>query len=126
MVGEASLVVTGGLQTSQSAIPLISPAVYTPPPGGFALSWQSVGAGFALAGKTFVGTRQTSDVMRLSFYVHASSATYRFSSIDGGCSVTVSAPPDATTFSGTYTCGSVVDDSGAITVTAQGTFLASE
>ena len=124
--GVASLVVTGDLQTSQPAIPLASPAIYAPPPGSFALSWQSAGAGFALAGRTFVGSQPTSDVMRLTFFVHASSGTYRFTSIDGGCSVTVVEPPDATTFSGTFVCASVVDESGSITVTAQGAFLASE
>ena len=124
--GTASLVVTGGLQTSQPAIPLASPAIYAPPPGSFALSWQSAGAGFALAGATFVGSRPTSDVMRLSFFVHASSGTYRFTSIDGGCAVTVVEPPDATSFSGTFACASLVDESGTITVAAQGAFLASE
>lgn len=123
--GTASLVVTGDLQTSQPAIPLASPAIYAPPPGSFALSWQSAGDGFALAGPNFVGSRSTSNVMRLSFFVHASSGTYRFTSIDGGCSVTVVQPPDAVTFSGTFSCGSLVDDGGTITVAAQGAFLAS-
>jgi hypothetical protein len=124
--GTASRVVTGGLQTSQPAIPLTSPAIYAPPPRSFALNWASAGAGFALAGATFVGSRPTSDVMRLSFFVHASSGTDRFTSIDGGCSVTVVEPPDATSFSGTFACGSLADESGTITVAAHGAFLASE
>jgi hypothetical protein len=124
--GVASLVLTGDLQTPQPAIPPASPAIYGPPPGSFALSWQSAGAGFAPAGRTFFGSQPTSDVTRLAFFVRASSGTYRFTSIAGGCSVSVVEPPDATTFSGTFVCASVVDESGAIGVTAQGAFLASE
>ncbi len=121
--GNASLAVAGALQTNQSLMALASPAVYAIAPGAFALNWQSAAAGFALAGPTFVGTRATADTMRLSFFVHASSGTYRFTSTDGSCSVTV-AQADVATFSGTFACDSITDDGGTVTVSAQGAFLA--
>ena len=122
--GTASLVVSGDLQTAQPTIPLASPAIYALPPGSFALDWQAAAVGVSLAGPTFIGTKPTSDVMRLSFFVHASSGTYQFVSTYGGCSVTV-ALADPTTFSGTFACETVTDAGGTVTVGAQGAFLAS-
>ena len=122
--GTASLVVSGDLQTTQSAIPLSTPPIYALPPGSFALNWQTAAAGVALAGPTFVGTKPTSDVMRLSFFVHASSGTYQFVSTNGVCLITV-AQADPTIFSGTFTCDAMSDTGGTITVAAQGALLAS-
>lgn len=124
-VGNASIAVSGGLQTSQPALPLASPAVYSPPPGAFALAWTTAAAGFALGGTAFVGSAPTSAALRLTFFVHSASGTASFASDDGGCDVTVTTA-EATAFDGTFSCTNVTDASGTVVVNAQGTFSASE
>ena len=123
--GNASLTVSGGLQTSQPTLPLASPVVYAPAPGSFTLAWSTAGAGFALGGPTFVGTQVTSASLRLSFSIRSASGTASFSSTDGGCDVTVTTA-ETDSFSGTFSCLGVTDTSGATTVDATGTFNATE
>jgi hypothetical protein len=124
-VGNASITVSGGLQTSQPTLPLASPAIYSPPPGTFTLAWTTPAAGFALGGTSFLGTRATSAALRLTFYVHSASGTASFASDDGGCDVTVTAA-EATAFDGTFSCIGITDVNGTIIVDVQGTFSASE
>jgi hypothetical protein len=124
-VGNATITVSGGLQTSQPTLPLASPAIYAPPPGTFTLAWSTAAAGFALGGTSFVGTTPTSATLRLTFYVHSASGTASFASDDGGCDVTVTTAA-ATAFDGTFSCSGVSDASGTVVVNAQGTFSASE
>lgn len=121
--GAATLTVTGGLETTQPGLLLASPAVYAPPPGGFALNWSSGAAGFAMSGTSFVGAHPTSVALHLTFFVHASSGTRTFSSNAGECQVTVS-QADANAFIGAFSCASLSDASGGSPVTAQGTFAA--
>jgi hypothetical protein len=122
-IGNATLTVSGALQTTQPTLPLSSPAVYAPPPGAFALSWASAAAGFALGGTSFVGTHQTSADLRLTFFVHSASGTASFSSTDGGCQVTV-AQAVATALAGTFSCTGIADVNGTLVVDAQGSFAA--
>ena len=123
-VGNASIAVSGALQTSQPTLPLASPAIYSPPPGTFTLAWSTAAAGFALGGTSFVGTRPTSAALRLTFFVHSASGTASFASDDGGCDVTVTTA-EATAFDGTFSCTGVTDVNGTLVVDAQGTFSAS-
>jgi len=124
-VGNASITVSGALQTSQSTMALASPAIYSPPPGTFTLAWMTgTAAGFALGGTSFVGTQPTSTTLRLTFFVHSISSTATFASDDGGCDVTVTAAA-ANAFDGTFSCAGVTDVNGTLTVDAQGTFSAS-
>jgi hypothetical protein len=124
-VGNASITVSGALQTSQTALPLSSPTIYAPPPGAFALAWNAGAAGFALGGASFVGTRPTSAALRLTFFIHSASGTASFASDDGGCDVTV-ATAEVSAFEGTFSCTGIGDVNGSIVVDAQGTFIASE
>lgn len=121
--GNATIAVSGALQTSQPTLPLSSPAIYAPPPGAFALNWSSAAAGFALGGTSFVGTHPTSADLRLTFFVHSASGTASFSSIDGGCQVTV-AQAEATALVGTFSCAGIADVNGTLVVDAQGSFAA--
>jgi hypothetical protein len=121
--GAATLTVTGGLQTTQPGLLLSSPAIYAPPPGGFALNWTSGAAGVAMSGTSFVGTDPTSVSLHLTLSVHASSGTRTFSSTGGECEVTVS-QADANAFLGSFSCARLSDAAGGTTVTAQGTFAA--
>lgn len=124
-VGNATISVSGALQTSQPTLPLVSPAIYAPPPGSFTLAWATAAVGFALGGTSFVGTRPTSAALRLTFSVHSASGTASFASDDGGCEVTVTTA-EATAFVGAFSCVGVADANGTLVVDAQGTFDASE
>lgn len=124
-VGNASITVSGALQTSQPTLPLASPVIYAPPPGAFSLAWSTPAAGIALGGTTFVGTQATSTALLLTFFVHSASGTASFASDDGGCDVTVTTA-EATAFDGTFSCAGLTDVNGTIVVDAQGTFTASE
>ncbi len=121
--GNATIAVSGALQTTQPTLPLSSPAVYAPPPGAFALNWSAAAAGFALGGTSFVGTHPTSADLRLTFFVHSASGTASFSSTDGGCQVTV-AQAEASAFVGTFSCVGIADANGTLVVDAQGSFAA--
>lgn len=121
--GNATIAVSGALQTTQPVLPLSSPAIYAPPPGAFALSWSAAGAGFALGGTSFVGTHPTSADLRLTFFVHSASGTASFSSTDGGCQVTV-AQAEAKAFAGTFSCVGIADVNGTLVVDTQGSFAA--
>jgi hypothetical protein len=123
-VGNATIAVSGALQTTQPTLPLASPAIYSPPPGAFTLAWSTTAAGIALGGTSFVGTRPTSATLRLTFFVHSVSSTASFVSDDGGCDVTVTAA-SANAFDGTFSCTAMTDVNGTVTVDAQGTFSAS-
>jgi hypothetical protein len=122
--GSASITVSGGLQTTQPSLPLASPAIYAPPPGAFTLAWSTAAAGFALGGTTFVGTEPTSETLRLTLTVHSASGTASFTSVDGGCDVTVTTA-DATSFDGTFACSRMSDANGTVVIDAHGTFSAS-
>lgn len=124
-VGNASITVAGDLQTSQPTLPLMIPAVYSPPPGTFTLGWTTAAAGLALGGTSFIGTAETSAALRLTFFVHSASGTASFVSEDGGCDVTVTTAA-VTAFDGTFSCVGVTDVTGSVVVDVQGTFSASE
>jgi hypothetical protein len=120
--GIATLMASGGVQTNQN-MPLTSPAVYAPQPGTFVLNWASGAASFAMTGVTFVGTRPSSTVLQVFLSIHSSSGTFTFGSTDGSCQITV-ATANATNFVGSYSCPSVTDATGKVTVAVQGTFSA--
>jgi hypothetical protein len=121
--GNATIAVSGALQTTQTTLPLASPAIYAPPPGSFTLAWTTPTAGFALGGTSFIGTEPTSSTLRLTFFVHSASGTASFAPGDGACSVTVTTA-EATAFDGTFSCVGVSDVNGTLVVSAQGTFSA--
>jgi hypothetical protein len=121
-VGTATLTVTGDAQTTQN-LALVSPAIYAPPPGVFALGWTTGAATMAMSGNTFIGTQPTATNLQLTFSVHASSGTLSFSSADGSCQITVT-QADPTAFAGTLNCASIQDVNAAATVTVQGSFTA--
>lgn len=120
--GIATLTATGDAQTTQS-MPLTNPAVYAPPPGTFVLNWSSGAAGFAMTGPSFVGSRPSSTSLQVSLSIHTSSGTFTFASTDGSCQITVTTA-DPTDFAGSFSCPSVTDVGGTVTVSAQGTFTA--
>jgi hypothetical protein len=111
------------MHISESALPLSGPTIYSPPPGPFALGWESDDATILLDGTSFVGNHPTSATLRLTFSVPSGTGTASFASDDGRCDVIVTTAAVAT-IEGTFSCTGITDEDGSIVVNAQGTFSA--
>ena len=122
-VGNASLAISGALHISEAALPLTGPTIYAPPPGPFALGWDTDTAAFALSGTSFIGNHPTSEDLRLTFSIRSGDETTSFASEDGGCDVIVTTA-DPATFEGTFSCTGISDEDGSVVVNAQGAFSA--
>ena len=122
-VGNASLAISGAMHISEAALPLSGPTIYAPPPGPFALGWDSDTAAFALSGNSFIGNHPTSEDLRLTFSIRSGGGTTSFASEDGGCDVIVTTA-DPATFEGTFSCIGISDEDGSVVVNAQGAFSA--
>jgi hypothetical protein len=121
--GSASLAVSGDLHITEAALPLTGPTIYSPPPGPFALGWDTDAAAFALSGTSFLGNHPTSATLRLTFSIGSGSDATSFASDDGGCDVIVTTA-EPTVFEGTFSCTGITDEDGSTVVNAQGTFSA--
>ena len=122
-VGNASLAISGAMHISEAALPLTAPTIYAPPPGPFALGWDTDTAAFALNGNSFIGNHPTSKDLRLTFSIRSGDETTSFASEDGGCDVIVTTA-DPATFEGTFSCIGISDEDGSVVVNAQGAFSA--
>jgi len=122
-VGNASLAISGALHISEAALPLTGPTIYAPPPGPFALGWDTDTAALALSGTSFIGNHPTSEDLRLTFSIRSGDETTSFASEDGGCDVIVTTA-DPATFEGTFSCTGISDEDGSVVVNAQGAFSA--
>ncbi len=87
--GSASLAISGAMHITEAALPLTGPTIYSPPPGPFALGWDTDTAAFALSGTSFVGNHPTSATLELTFSIGSGSDATSFASDDGGCDVIV-------------------------------------
>ena len=76
-VGNASLAISGAMHISEAALPLTGPTIYAPPPGPFALGWDTDTAAFALSGTSFLGNHPTSATLRLTFSIRSGSGPHR-------------------------------------------------
>ena len=121
--GSASLAISGAMHITEAALPLTGPTIYSPPPGPFALGWDTDTAAFALSGTSFVGNHPTSATLRADVLDRLGSDATSFASDDGGCDVIVTTA-EATAFEGTFSCTGITDEDGSIVVNAQGTFSA--
>ncbi len=122
-MGNASLAISGAMHISEAALPLTGPTIYAPPPGPFALGWDTDTAAFALSGTSFIGNHPTSQNLRLTFSIRSGDGKTSFASEDGGCHVIVTTA-DPSTFEGTFSCIGISDEDGAVVVNAQGAFSA--
>jgi hypothetical protein len=122
-VGTASLAISGAMHITEAALPLTGPTIYSPPPGPFALGWDTDMAAFALSGTSFVGNHPTSAALKLTFSIGSGEDEASFVSEDGGCDVIVTTAEPAA-FEGTFACAGITDEDGSIVVNAQGTFSA--
>jgi hypothetical protein len=122
--GVASVTLSGDVALTVSFAPLEEPAVWAPPPAPMDLTW--LGAGpqeLRLAGTSFLSRAQTSADRSLSFTVRGSDGAIEFTSSTGECSVTITpALPD--NVGGVFSCPSITDVEGTVTVDARGVFSA--
>lgn len=123
-VGQASLSLSGGINTVVSFGSLTTPAEWTPPPGTLTLSWSGPGAQvLSLDGASFTSQITTDAEHSLSFTVNVNGAPVAFSSTAGECSVTIS-PALPTQVGGTFLCTNLSSVDDAVSVNAQGSFSA--
>ena len=122
--GQASLSLSGGINTVVSFGRLATPAEWTPPPGTLALSWGGPGAQVLdLEGNSFTSQIATDAEHALSFTVNVDGAPVAFSSTAGECSVTIS-PALLSQMGGTFICTNLSSVDDAVSVNAQGSFSA--
>jgi hypothetical protein len=122
--GQASLSLSGGINTVVSFGRLATPAEWTPPPGTLALSWGGPGAQVLdLEGDSFTSQIATDAEHALSFTVNVDGAPVAFSSTAGECSVTIS-PALLSQMGGTFICTNLSSVDDAVSVNAQGSFSA--
>jgi hypothetical protein len=122
--GTAQVQVTGDLRDAFLArLDADAPNVYTPPTGGFALSWaDEAGDGVGIGGPLFMGTRETSQDLSLALSVVSRGSLLVFADFEGRCRITVEVlEPDD--FQGGFTCEELAATDGT-TIDADGTFQA--
>jgi hypothetical protein len=124
--GNASATVTGGINSSLALPTLSPPGVWTLPPAEMSLNWiDAAGQSGWLAGPSFTSRLATSSADTLSMTIRASDGSFElFKSSSGECFVSIStALPDR--MDGIFDCENLASVDGKLTVSAQGTFMAS-
>ena len=123
--GSASVATSGELALQVGFPTLVEPDVWSVPPGPMDLSWQDPGGQtLRISGTSFASRAATSGDRVLTFTVDGPDGPLEFSSQTGECSITIS-PALPTTMGGVFTCSGLTDTTGAVTVSAQGSFAAS-
>jgi hypothetical protein len=113
--GSVELVTSGALEVERTLPTLVS-AVYTEPPGGFALVWTAGGTDatiVGIGGASFVGTRPTSPELSLTMTVQTPEGIASFLSMDGECAVTVEAALERE-IAGSFRCDDLASDRGEV------------
>lgn len=121
--GEIGLTISGDIQAQTKLTQLIT-AIYSPPPGGFALVWTAGGGNpttVGLGGTSFVGTKPTSPTLMLTL-VAIGNASASFTSTNGECNVTIDRT-EPTNIAGTFECVELRGTSH-VTVNVSGSFVA--
>jgi hypothetical protein len=122
--GAAAVSVSGGL-TAQIGLPTLSqPDVWSAPPGPMDLQWTEPGGeALHLSGTSFASRAATSADRVLALTVDGPDGPVEFTSSAGECTITITpALPD--NLGGLFTCASLTDATGGLTVQVQGTFSA--
>jgi hypothetical protein len=122
--GAASVSVSGDV-TAQVGLPtLFEPDVWSTPPGPMDLGWTEPGGQeLRLTGTSFSSRLVTASDRTLSLTLDGPDGPVEFSSSDGGCSITITpALPD--NVGGLFTCASLTDVTGSVTIQVQGSFSA--
>lgn len=123
-VGQASLSLSGGINTVVSFGRLTMPAQWVPPPGAISLTWRGIGEqALSLVGASFTSQIATDAEHTLSFTVNVDGTPVTYVSAAGECTVTIS-PALTTQMGGTFICTNLLGDAGDPVVNAQGSFSA--
>jgi len=126
--GAAEARLSGDLLGVRSFPSLAPPALYSPPPGGLAVVWQSAAGTetLSLTGSPVTGEQPTSSTLTLTLNVLNGDQPVLLSSSAGECTVTI-AEATASTLRGSYVCDRLTTEieGGAIIVDASGIFTAS-
>jgi hypothetical protein len=113
--GSVELVTSGAVEVERTLPTLVS-AVYTEPPGGFALVWTAGGTDatiVGLGGASFVGTRATSPELSLTLTVQTPEGIASFLSMDGECDVTIDTALERE-IAGGFRCDDLTSDRGEV------------
>jgi hypothetical protein len=113
--GSVELRTTGDLEVERT-LPVLVSAVYSAPPGGFALVWTAGGTDatiVGIGGASFVGTRPTSPEMTLTLTVQTADGIASFLSIDGECDVTIDVALEREV-AGSFRCDDLASDAGDV------------
>ncbi len=123
--GTATMSVTGSTTASVSFATLVTPALWSPPPGSMALRWGGPnGQSFGMGGSSFAGQQPTSSALSLSFVIRIDNSKVEFRSTAGECLITITLA-DVSSLAGQFQCTGVKNGEGTIVVNAQGSFSAS-
>jgi hypothetical protein len=124
--GQASLSLSGGVNSVVELGRLATPADWAPPPGTIALSWTGSGQQvLSLGGPSFTSQIATDAEHTLSFTVEVDGAPVSYVSAAGECTVTIS-PALPTQMGGTFFCTNLPSTDGEPIVNVQGSFAATE
>jgi hypothetical protein len=127
LVGTASIRLEGDITGDVSLLMLVSPAVYSPPPGSTAVVWTDGLQTLGITGDSFVGVSDTSTTLSLSLQVRNGAELVVFNSTAGECTVTMDTAIERS-FTGSFTCRGLSGSTSAglaLSVDATGTFSAS-
>ena len=125
--GSATVVLSGDLTGTEQLLMLAPPALYSAPPGSFAVVWTDGAQTLGITGMSFEGTRDTSDTLSLTIEVRNGAEATVLTSTAGECSVVVDTALEDMV-SGTFDCTRLAGTTAAgdaLTVGATGTFTAS-
>jgi hypothetical protein len=127
LVGTASLQLEGDITGVVTLLMLVSPAVYSPPPGSTAVVWTDGLQTLGITGDSFVGASDTSTTLSLSLQVRNGTELVVLDSTAGECTITMDTAIERS-FTGSFTCRGLSGSTAAglaLSVNATGTFSAS-
>jgi hypothetical protein len=124
--GNASVTVTGGINSSFSLGTLAPPRAWALPPAGISLDWvDATGQSLWLSGPSFTSRVATSSSEILSMTLRIGDGSLvGFRSAAGECFVTISTAL-VNQMGGIFDCQNLASSDGKLIVSAQGTFAAS-
>jgi hypothetical protein len=127
LVGTASIRLEGDITGDVSLLMLVSPALYSPPPGSTAVVWTDGLQTLGITGDSFVGASDTSTTLSLSLQVRDGAEMVVLDSTAGECTITMNTAIERS-FTGSFTCRGLAGSTAAglaLSVNATGTFSAS-
>jgi hypothetical protein len=122
--GAASISLSGDLTVTTALPTLAGGSIWSSPPAPMLVTWTGAGGReLELSGTSFLSRQPTSEDRTLAFVVPGADGPLEFRSSAGECDVTITpALPDL--MGGVFSCSSLSDVDGGVTVDARGSFSA--